>query len=53
MKKMLIACYSWSNVNTKQITDVLQKKTDSDIVRIDTVEPYRGSYNDVVKEFEK
>lgn len=40
MKKMLIAYYSWSNGNTKRIADMLQEKTDADIVRIDTVELY-------------
>lgn len=50
MKKMLIAYYSWSNGNTQRIAGMLQEKTDADIVRIDTVEPYRGSYNDVVKQ---
>ena len=50
MKKMLIAYYSWSNGNTKRIAGMLQEKTDADIVRIDTVEPYKGSYNDVVNQ---
>lgn len=49
MKKMLIAYYSWSNGNTKRIAGMLQEKTDADIVRIDTVEPYKGSY---MKEFQ-
>ena len=48
MKKMLIVYYSWSNGNTKRIAELLQEKTDADIVRIDTVEPYKGSYNEVV-----
>lgn len=50
MKKMLIAYYSWSNGNTKRIAKMLQEKTDADIVRIDTVEPYKGSYSDVVNQ---
>lgn len=50
MKRMLIAYYSWSNGNTKRIAKMLQEKTDADIVRIDTVEPYKGSYNDVVNQ---
>lgn len=50
MKKMLIAYYSWSNGNTKRIAEMLQEKTGADIVRIDTVEPYKGSYNDVVNQ---
>ncbi|MBO5033242.1 MAG: NAD(P)H-dependent oxidoreductase [Lachnospiraceae bacterium] len=53
MKKMLIVYYSWSNGNTKRIADMLQEKTDADIVRIDTVEPYKGSYNDVVNQGQK
>lgn len=50
MKKMLIVYYSWSNGNTKRIAEMLQEKTNADMVRIDTVEPYRGSYNDVVNQ---
>lgn len=50
MRKILIVYYSWSNGNTKQIAEMLQEKTDADIVRIDTVEPYKGSYNDVVNQ---
>ena len=50
MKKMLIVYYSWSNGNTKRIAEMLQEKTDADIVRIDTAEPYKGSYNDVVSQ---
>lgn len=51
--KMLIVYYSWSNGNTKRIAEMLQKKTDADIARIDTVEPYKGSYNDVVNRGQK
>lgn len=50
MKKMLIAYYSWSNGNTKRIAEMLRERTGADIVRIDTVEPYKGSYNDVVNQ---
>lgn len=50
MKKMLIVYYSWSNGNTKRIARMLQENTGADIVRIDTVEPYKGSYNDVVNQ---
>ena len=53
MKKMLIVYYSWSNGNTKRIAELLQEKTDADIVRIDTVEPYKGSYKDVVNQGQK
>lgn len=48
MKKMLIVYYSWSNGNTKNIAMQLQKATGADIAVIDTAEPYKGSYNDVV-----
>lgn len=50
MKKMLIIYYSWSNGNTKRIAERLQEKTGADIVQIDTVIPYKGSYNDVVNQ---
>lgn len=46
--KMLIVYYSVSNGNTKQIADRLQEATGADIVRIETVKPYTGSYNDIV-----
>lgn len=48
MRKMLIVYYSWSNGNTERIAKQLQKETNADIVRIDTVEPYKGTYNEVV-----
>ena len=50
MKKMLIVYYSWSNGNTERIAQMLQKETGADIVRIDTVTPYEGSYDDVVNQ---
>lgn len=49
-KKMLIVYYSVSNGNTKRIAESLQKSTNADIVRIDTVKPYTGSYNDIVEQ---
>lgn len=49
MKKMLVVYYSWSNGNTKRIAEQLADKTGSDIVRIQTTEPYRGSHDDVVE----
>ncbi|HIQ77288.1 MAG TPA: NAD(P)H-dependent oxidoreductase [Candidatus Faecousia excrementipullorum] len=49
-KKMLIVCYSWSNGNTKRIARMLQKDTGADMVQIDTVVPYTGSYDDVVQQ---
>lgn len=48
MKKMLIVYYSWSNGNTEKIAKELQAATGADIVKIETKEPYTGSYDDVV-----
>ena len=50
MKKLLIIYYSWSNGNTERIAKMLQSETDSDILKIDTVVPYSGSYDDVVNQ---
>ena len=50
MKKLLIIYYSWSNGNTERIAKMLQSETDSDILKIDTVVPYYGSYDDVVNQ---
>lgn len=49
-KRMLIVYYSVSNGNTKWIAKRLQEATDADIVRIETVEPYSGSYNAIVEQ---
>lgn len=49
-KKMLIVYYSVSNGNTKRIAERLQKSMGADIVRIETVTPYSGSYNDIVEQ---
>lgn len=48
MGKMLVVYYSWSNGNTKRIAAQLAKATDADIVRLETVKPYTGSYDEVV-----
>ena len=40
----------WSNGNTERIAKMLQSETDSDILKIDTVVPYSGSYDDVVNQ---
>lgn len=48
--KMLIVYYSVSNGNTKQIAERLQKAIGADIVQIETVTPYSGSYNDIVNQ---
>ena len=50
MKKLLIIYYSWSNGNTERIAKMLQSETDSDILKIDTIVPYSGSYDDVVNQ---
>ena len=50
MKKVLTVYYSWSNGNTERIAKMLQKETGGDIVRIDTITPYEGSYDDVVNQ---
>ena len=50
MKRMLIVYYTWSNGNTEQIAKMLQEETGGDLVRIDTVVPYTGSYDDVVNQ---
>ena len=49
-KKMLIVFYSWSNGNTERVAKMLQKTTGADMVQIDTVVPYTGSYDDVVRQ---
>lgn len=41
MKKILTVYYSWSNGNTEKIANILQKEVGSDIVRIDTLVPYK------------
>ena len=48
MAKKLVVYYSWSNGNTKKIAEKLAEELGADIRRIDTVEPYKGSYDAVV-----
>lgn len=48
--KTLVVYYSWANGNTKRIAELAQKATGADIAVIDTVSPYTGSYNDVVRQ---
>ena len=50
MKKLLIVYYSWSNGNTERIAKMLQKEAGGDLVKIDTVVAYTGSYDDVVNQ---
>lgn len=45
--KNLIVYYSYQG-NTQGIVDMISKKVDADIVRIDTVVPYTGGYSAVV-----
>lgn len=50
MKKAIVIYYSWSNGNTKSIAEQLAKGIDADLMRIDTVRPYEGSYDEVVSQ---
>ena len=50
MKKMLIVYYSWSHGNTKRIAECLAQGTGAKCVSIDTVEPYKGTYDEVVEQ---
>ncbi len=50
MSKMLIIYYSQAMGNTKRIAKMIQKETAADIAEIDTVTPYTGSYDDIVKQ---
>lgn len=50
MKKLLIAYFSWSNGNTERIAKLLQKEVGGDLVKIETVQPYDASYDEVVKQ---
>ena len=50
MKKILVAYYSWSNGNTEAIAKKLQAGLQADLVRIETVKPYTGSYDEVVRQ---
>lgn len=50
MKKLLIVYYSWSNGNTERIAKMLQSELGGQLLKIDTVTPYSGSYDDVVNQ---
>ena len=50
MKRVLTVYYSWSSGNTERIAKLLQKEIGGDIIRIDTITPYEGSYEDVVNQ---
>lgn len=45
--KPVIIYYSFGG-NTKRIADMIKAKTNADIVEIETINPYTGSYNDIV-----
>lgn len=53
MSKKCIAYYSWANGNTERIAKQIQRETGATLVRIETVEPYTGSYDDVVNQGER
>lgn len=48
MSQVLVVYYSWSNGNTKRMAEKVAKALQATLARIDTVQPYQGSYNDVV-----
>ena len=52
MKKLLIVYYSWSCGNTERIAKILQCTAGGDLWKLDTAEPYRGSYSEVERGFE-
>lgn len=47
-KKILTVYYSWSNGNTRRIAEMVQKAVGGDLAPIETVDPYNGSYQEVV-----
>lgn len=50
--KPIIVFYSYGG-NTKKIAEMIHEKIGGDLLQIDTAEPYRGSYNDVVNQGEQ
>jgi flavodoxin len=48
--KVLVIYYSWSNGNTKLIADMICKMTGADTVKVETVIPYTGTYDEVVNQ---
>lgn len=48
--KMLIVYYSISNGNTERIARQLQIATGADIEKIETEQPYTGSYQEIVEQ---
>ena len=47
MKKALVIDYSWSNGNTKRIAERLAAALGADLDRIETLQPYTGSDEEV------
>lgn len=47
--KSIVIYYSYSG-NTRKVAEKIQRKLKSDIAEIETVEPYTGSYDDVVNQ---
>lgn len=52
-EETLIVYYSQARGNTKRVAEKIQKEKGFDIVRIDTIEPYVGSYEDIVEQGQK
>ena len=50
MMKKLVVYYSQSNGNTKRIAEMIAEKIGADITEIDTVIPYTGSYDQIVRQ---
>lgn len=46
--KTLIIYYSQARGNTKRIAEMIKDSLEADILRIDTAEPYTGSYQEIV-----
>ena len=49
-KKWLIVCYSLSNGNTRRIAREMQQVTGGDLAELQTVEPYTGTYEEIVEQ---
>ena len=49
-RKMLIVYYSQARGNTKRIAEELRQATGADIAEIETVQPYVGSYDEIVNQ---
>ena len=49
-RKMLIVYYSQARGNSKRIAEELRQATGADIAEIETVQPYVGSYDEIVNQ---